>query len=434
MPRAPAKLNVRQHPGSTQEEIEAEPDWSQLVGRGSHRTGFRNYHDWRVAGHTHYDEEWSEQDKKHARKLYDELADKEKKGELVNWRDVMSHVTDFHLRTNANRSIGWRFVLPVTEDFVRNEQKWPLNLKRKQQQDEKDDGKDDNKKRDDQDQDQGDQQKEKQEDPRDKYSSAELALLKALESERDYIANLENDDGKGFSPQKRNRTQISIAEDDQFTPDNWLPRAPTLIRLTGKHPMNAEPDLSTLFDAGIVTPNELHYVRNHGPVPHLIWELHKIDFQNGKAQLSMDSLKNDFDPINIPIALACDGNRRKEYNMVKSTAFGWAAGGVSCAFWKGALLRDVLLAMIPDDVKASTSLSKRWVNFAGADKPSEGTYETCIPLEYAMDPTNDVLLAYGMNCHDGPDGDVPLPPDHGYPVRLMIPGCSFLHPSFEMCD
>jgi DMSO/TMAO reductase YedYZ molybdopterin-dependent catalytic subunit len=32
-----------------------------------------------------------------------------------------------------------------------------------------------------------------------------------------------------------------------------------------------------------------------------------------------------------------------------------------------------------------------------------------------MDPTNDVLLAMEMN-------DLPLPPDHGYPVRLMIPG------------
>lgn len=32
-----------------------------------------------------------------------------------------------------------------------------------------------------------------------------------------------------------------------------------------------------------------------------------------------------------------------------------------------------------------------------------------------MDPTNDGILAYEMN-------DLPLPPDHGFPVRLMIPG------------
>jgi nitrate reductase (NAD(P)H) len=55
-----------------------------------------------------------------------------------------------------------------------------------------------------------------------------------------------------------------------------------------------------------------------------------------------------------------------------------------------------------------------WVNFEGADEPSEGKYATCLPFDYVMDRTNDVILAYEMN-------DV-LPPDHGYPVRLMIPG------------
>ncbi|KAK5674261.1 hypothetical protein LTS10_012999 [Elasticomyces elasticus] len=113
---------------------------------------------------------------------------------------------------------------------------------------------------------------------------------------------------------------------------------------------------------------------------------------------------NKFEAINIPVSLACDGNRRKELNMIKkSKGFNWGAGATGCMYWKGPLLRDVLLA---GDIL---------VNFEDADEPSEGKYETCIPLSYAMDPTNDVLLAYEMN-------DVSLPPDHGYPVRLLIPG------------
>lgn len=129
----------------------------------------------------------------------------------------------------------------------------------------------------------------------------------------------------------------------------------------------------------------------------------------------MDDIASKFGSINIAVALACDGNRRKELNMVKrSKGFNWGAGAISNAFWKGALLADVLRAA-GVDYPTNGSGKRRWVNFAGADQPSEGTYETCIPYEYAMDPVNDVLLAYEMN-------DVKLPPDHGYPLRVIIPG------------
>lgn len=214
-----------------------------------------------------------------------------------------------------------------------------------------------------------------------------------------------------------NKKQLtSIDEADQFSPDNWIPRSEDLIRLTGKHPLNGEPKLTPLFEAGLITPNELHYVRNHGAVPHLLWETHTLDVENGALTLTMDDLRDKFDSVNIAVALACDGNRRKELNMIKrSKGFNFGSGAVSCAYWKGTLLRDVLLAAGVSEKLSKTGRKRYWVNFEGADNPSEGKYATCIPLEYAMGPTNDVLLAYEMN-------DVPLPPDHGYPVRLMIPG------------
>ena len=53
----------------------------------------------------------------------------------------------------------------------------------------------------------------------------------------------------------------------------------------------------------------------------------------------------------------------------------------------------------------------RYLNFEGADEPASGRYATSIPLSHVMDPTNDVILAFGMN------GRV-LHPDHGY-VRLV---------------
>jgi nitrate reductase (NAD(P)H) len=66
---------------------------------------------------------------------------------------------------------------------------------------------------------------------------------------------------------------------DKGTPDDWIPRHPKLVRLTGRHPLNGEPMLHDLFDAGMITPNALHYVRNHGTVPKLQWETHKVSVE-----------------------------------------------------------------------------------------------------------------------------------------------------------
>lgn len=112
---------------------------------------------------------------------------------------------------------------------------------------------------------------------RERYSPQEIALLRALQHEKDYITTLEQNDGKRKSPQHNNRSTISIDEADQFSPDNWLLRSSDLIRLTGKHSLNAEANLTHLFEAGLITLNELHYVRNHSVVPQLPWEFHELD-------------------------------------------------------------------------------------------------------------------------------------------------------------
>lgn len=252
---------------------------------------------------------------------------------------------------------------------------------------------------------------------REKYSPQEIILLRHLQHEKAVVESLQLNDGKQKSPafEPNGAQQISIEAVDGMTPDNWVPRSGNLVRNTGQHPMNAEPRLEALFKAGLITPNHLHYVRNHGAVPRLFWDTHVLDVCDGALKLSMDDIRDNFDPISIPIALACDGNRRGEMNKIKkSKGFSWGAGAVSCAFWKGVLLRQVLEKAYPNP-KLNDPTTRRWVNFEGADEPSEGKYATCMPLEYALDPTNDVLLAYEMN-------DAILPPDHGYPLRLIIPG------------
>ncbi|KAI5368020.1 putative oxidoreductase, molybdopterin-binding domain, oxidoreductase FAD/NAD(P)-binding protein [Septoria linicola] len=467
----PWKVSVKHHPGSSAKDVQDEPEWTH---GHQHRIGYRNRQD-RVPGLTHQDDEAgqepdltrsssnSEQEGEIefddvAKADYENLKKKAKRGDLINFRDIVQNEKDIHLRWPENRSIGWRYVLEATEDWIKNEEEWPANIEKKQKEEaakkEKeshtDDGVQMNKvdqekpQAEETDQEENDWKRKEGENSKHhdayaaddesskpekvgedkseyekllkRYTPQEIALLRALQHEKEYRSKLQQNDGKRKSPQTRNRTTIAIDEQDQFSPDNWLPRSDHLIRLTGKHPMNAESDLTTLFEGGLITPNELHYIRNHGAVPRILWEFHELDIENGKLKLSMDDLKDSLEHINIPVALACDGNRRKELNMIKrSKGFSWGSGATGCVYWKGPLLRDVLLAAGVKEGRYTGEGKLRWVNFQGADEPSEGKYETCVPLDYAMDPTNDVILAMEMN-------DVPLPPDHGYPVRLLIPG------------
>ncbi|CAG8603506.1 3283_t:CDS:2 [Scutellospora calospora] len=209
---------------------------------------------------------------------------------------------------------------------------------------------------------------------------------------------------------------VGIDSRDVGTPDNWIPRHPEMIRLTGKHPFNAEAPLSLLMEQGFITPNSLHYVRNHGPVPKLKWETHRLTVDGLVSKpltLSMDNIES-LPYKEFPVTLCCAGNRRKEQNMIKQTkGFNWGAAATSCAIWKGVPLSHILkLAGVED----GTHNKPRYVCFAGCDKLPNGYYGTSIPLEWAMNDANDVILAYGMNGER-------LPPDHGYPLRALIPGC-----------
>lgn len=90
--------------------------------------------------------------------------------------------------------------------------------------------------------------------------------------------------------------------------------------------ITSEPPLKALEESGYVTPNQLHFVRNHGPVPQISWDEHRLEITglvNKPVTLTMDDILS-LPPTTLPVTMVCAGNRRREQNIVKqSIGFGW---------------------------------------------------------------------------------------------------------------
>jgi len=220
----------------------------------------------------------------------------------------------------------------------------------------------------------------------------------------------------------------AVAHSSGDDPYSHEPRRHPALRVQVSKPFNAETPVQLLVDQ-FITPNDLFYIRNHLPVPESAvtdaastktkGRRSEVDVEvsgvglKRPVSLSVADLRQKFTAHTVTTTLQCAGNRRS--NMKANgdkvvRGLPWGIGAVSTARWTGVLLRDVLhwAGAQEGDVKH--------VLFQGGDTDHEGyPYETSIPAEVAFDPRRDVLLAYEMNGQQ-------LPIDHGYPLRLIVPG------------
>lgn len=179
--------------------------------------------------------------------------------------------------------------------------------------------------------------------------------------------------------------------------------------------LETKPELLTDF----ITPNDKFFVCNETYTPLLSLDGYSLkiggDAVETSLELSYDAILKL--PSHTVIAyLECAGNLRQFYEDVLNgelpddQEFGslrWGIGAVGNAIWTGVSLRTLLaLAGLNPDAVA--------VNAKGLDADSaEGGVSRPMPIEKALDP--DTILAYHMNGE-------PLPPDHGFPFRLIVPG------------
>jgi sulfane dehydrogenase subunit SoxC len=160
-----------------------------------------------------------------------------------------------------------------------------------------------------------------------------------------------------------------------------------------------------------ITPVGLHYLLTHYDIPMVdpaAWRLTVDGAVRTPLSLSLDDLRAR-PATTLAATFECAGNGRALLNP-RPVSQPWLLEAVGTGEWTGTALQGVLEeAGLGDDGSE--------VVFTGLDRGVEADveqdYRRSLPLPEAMGP--EVLLAYALN-------GAPLPPQHGFPLRLIVPG------------
>jgi DMSO/TMAO reductase YedYZ molybdopterin-dependent catalytic subunit len=160
-----------------------------------------------------------------------------------------------------------------------------------------------------------------------------------------------------------------------------------------------------------VTPAGMHYLLIHFDVPEGdadAWSLSIDGLVSSPIRLTMEDLRAR-PAVTMPVTMECAGNGRARL-MPRPISQPWLTEAIGTAEWTGTPLAPIL-DEVGIDAKASELV------FTGADRGIQGEieqdYQRSLTIADAM--RDEVLLAYEMN-------GAPLPPQHGFPLRLVVPG------------
>ena len=160
-----------------------------------------------------------------------------------------------------------------------------------------------------------------------------------------------------------------------------------------------------------VTPTGMHYLLIHFDIPHVeenTWSLEVGGLVENPTTLDIDAIRSR-PRVSFPVTMECAGNGRALMEP-RAISQPWLLEAIGTAEWTGVPLRPILdEAGILDDAVE--------ILFTGVDQGVQGGelqyYQRSLTVEQAM--RDEVMLAYEMNGE-------PLQPQHGYPLRLLVPG------------
>jgi DMSO/TMAO reductase YedYZ molybdopterin-dependent catalytic subunit len=160
-----------------------------------------------------------------------------------------------------------------------------------------------------------------------------------------------------------------------------------------------------------VTPIGLHYLLTHYDIPDVdpaSWRLEVDGLVGSPLSLSIDEIQAR-PAVETAVTMECAGNGRAlvEPHVVSQP---WLLEAIGTARWRGTPVAGLL-------EQAGVAEGASDVLFTGLDRGVEGgeeqDYARSVSLAEVL--AGDALLAYEVN-------GVPLPPQHGFPLRLVVPG------------
>ncbi len=160
-----------------------------------------------------------------------------------------------------------------------------------------------------------------------------------------------------------------------------------------------------------VTPIGLHYLLVHYDIPAVDasgWRLRIDGSVRRPLTLTLDDVQAR-PAVTRPVTMECAGNGRARLSP-RAVSQPWLLEAVGTAAWTGTPLWPLLEeAGIADEAVE--------VVFVGLDRGVEGGVDQryARSLSVAEARREEVLLAWAVNGQ-------PLPPQHGFPLRLLVPG------------